>query len=96
MWTRIPSPAHVSYLLESYVVYQNGQRKYCKVSKVFRTNEEAATERFHIDRVDVGTWAFLSWSRAPLSGCSRRMSRCSTKRLNTIFWPRMHRLSGYC
>jgi hypothetical protein len=26
----------VSYLLESYVVYQNGQRKYCKVSKVYR------------------------------------------------------------
>jgi hypothetical protein len=26
----------VSYLLESYVVYQNGQQKYCKVSKVFR------------------------------------------------------------
>jgi hypothetical protein len=25
-----------SYLLESYVVYQSGQRKYCKVSKVFR------------------------------------------------------------
>jgi hypothetical protein len=25
-----------SFLLESYVVYQNGQRKYCKVSKVFR------------------------------------------------------------
>jgi hypothetical protein len=27
----------VSYLLESYVVYQNGQRKYCKVSKVYRS-----------------------------------------------------------
>jgi hypothetical protein len=26
----------VSYLLESYVVYQNGQRTYCKVSKVYR------------------------------------------------------------
>jgi hypothetical protein len=25
-----------AYLLESYVVFQNGQRKYCKVSKVFR------------------------------------------------------------
>jgi len=25
-----------SYLLESYIVYQNGARKYCKVSKVFR------------------------------------------------------------
>jgi Tfp pilus assembly protein PilV len=25
-----------SYLLESYVVYQTGQRKYCKVSKVYR------------------------------------------------------------
>jgi hypothetical protein len=27
----------VSYLLESYVVYQDGQRKYCKVSKVYRS-----------------------------------------------------------
>jgi hypothetical protein len=26
-----------SYLLESYVVYQDGQRKYCKVSKVYRS-----------------------------------------------------------
>jgi hypothetical protein len=27
----------VSYLLESYVVYQDGQRNYCKVSKVYRS-----------------------------------------------------------
>jgi len=27
----------VSYLLESYVVYQNGKQKYCKVSKVYRS-----------------------------------------------------------
>jgi hypothetical protein len=27
----------VSYLLESYVVYQNGQQKYYKVSKVYRS-----------------------------------------------------------
>ena len=27
----------VSYLLESYIVYQEGQRKYCKVSKVYRS-----------------------------------------------------------
>jgi hypothetical protein len=26
-----------SYLLESYIVYQDGQRKYCKVSKVYRS-----------------------------------------------------------
>ena len=31
-----PVTGAYSYLLESYVVYQNGQRKYCKVSKVFR------------------------------------------------------------
>jgi hypothetical protein len=27
----------ISYLLESYVVYQNGPQKYCKVSKVYRS-----------------------------------------------------------
>lgn len=27
----------LSYLLETYVVYTNGQRTYCKVSKVFRS-----------------------------------------------------------
>jgi hypothetical protein len=27
----------VSYLLKSYIVYQDGQRKYCKVSKVYRS-----------------------------------------------------------
>ncbi len=27
----------VSYLLESYVLYQDGLRKYCKVSKVYRS-----------------------------------------------------------
>jgi hypothetical protein len=31
-----PVTGAVSYLLESYVVYQDGQRKYCKVSKVYR------------------------------------------------------------
>jgi hypothetical protein len=31
-----PVTGTVSYLLESYVVYQNGQRQYCKVSKVYR------------------------------------------------------------
>jgi hypothetical protein len=31
-----PVTGAVSYLLESYVVYQSGQRKYCKVSKVYR------------------------------------------------------------
>jgi hypothetical protein len=32
-----PVTSAVSYLLESYVVYQDGQRKYCKVSKVYRS-----------------------------------------------------------
>ena len=32
-----PVTGAVSYLLESYVVYQDGQRKYCKVSKVYRS-----------------------------------------------------------
>lgn len=31
-----PVTGAVSYLLESYVVYQNGKRKYCKISKVYR------------------------------------------------------------
>ena len=31
-----PVTSAVFYLLESYVVYQDGQRKYCKVSKVYR------------------------------------------------------------
>ena len=31
-----PVTGAVSYLLESYVVYNNGQRVYCKVSKVYR------------------------------------------------------------
>jgi hypothetical protein len=31
-----PITGAVSYLLESYVVYQSGQQKYCKVSKVYR------------------------------------------------------------
>jgi hypothetical protein len=30
----------VSYLLESYVVYTNGQLTYCKVSKVYRTGNQ--------------------------------------------------------
>ena len=32
-----PVTGAVSYLLESYIVYQDGQRKYCKVSKVNRS-----------------------------------------------------------
>jgi hypothetical protein len=32
-----PVTGAVSYLLESYVVCQNGQQKYCKVSKVYRS-----------------------------------------------------------
>jgi hypothetical protein len=35
-YTQDPVTLAYSYLLESYVVYQNGQRKYCKVSKVYR------------------------------------------------------------
>jgi hypothetical protein len=34
--TTDPVTGAVSYLLESYVVYQNGQRQYCKLSKVYR------------------------------------------------------------
>jgi hypothetical protein len=32
-----PVTGAVSYLLESYVTYTNGQRNYCKVSKVYRS-----------------------------------------------------------
>jgi hypothetical protein len=32
-----PVTGAVSYLLESYIVYQDGQRKYCKVSKAYRS-----------------------------------------------------------
>jgi hypothetical protein len=32
-----PVTGAVSYLLESYIVYQDGQRTYCKVSKVYRS-----------------------------------------------------------
>jgi hypothetical protein len=32
-----PDTGALSYLLESYVVYQDGPRKYCKVSKVYRS-----------------------------------------------------------
>ena len=32
-----PVTGALSYLLESYVVYKNGQRTYCKVSKVYRS-----------------------------------------------------------
>jgi hypothetical protein len=32
-----PVTGALSYLLESYIVYQDGQRKYCKVSKVYRS-----------------------------------------------------------
>lgn len=31
-----PVTGATAYLLESYVIYQDGQRKYCKVSKVYR------------------------------------------------------------
>ena len=34
--TTDPVTGAVSYLLESYVVYQNGQQKYAKISKVYR------------------------------------------------------------
>ena len=37
VYTLDPVTGALSYLLESYVVYQNGQRKYCKVSKVYRS-----------------------------------------------------------
>jgi hypothetical protein len=36
-YTLDPVTGALSYLLETYVVYTNGQRKYCKVSKVFRS-----------------------------------------------------------
>jgi hypothetical protein len=32
-----PVTGALSYLLESYVVYKNGSRTYCKVSKVYRS-----------------------------------------------------------
>jgi hypothetical protein len=32
-----PDTGALSFLLESYVVYQDGPRKYCKVSKVYRS-----------------------------------------------------------
>ena len=32
-----PVTGAVSYLLESYIVYQEGRRTYCKVSKVYRS-----------------------------------------------------------
>jgi hypothetical protein len=35
--TTDPVTGAVSYLLETYVVYRNGQQTYCKVSKVYRT-----------------------------------------------------------
>jgi hypothetical protein len=34
--TTDPVTGTVSYLLESYVVYQSGQQRYCKISKVYR------------------------------------------------------------
>ena len=37
MGTLDPVTGALSYLLETYVVYTNGQRTYCKVSKVFRS-----------------------------------------------------------
>jgi hypothetical protein len=36
-YTLDPVTGALSYLLETYVVYTNGQRTYCKVSKVFRS-----------------------------------------------------------
>jgi hypothetical protein len=35
--TTDPVTGAVSYLLESYIVYQSGLQKYCKISKVYRT-----------------------------------------------------------
>jgi hypothetical protein len=37
VYTLDPVTGALSYLLETYVVYSNGQRTYCKVSKVFRS-----------------------------------------------------------
>ena len=37
VYTLDPATGALSYLLETYVVYTNGQRTYCKVSKVFRS-----------------------------------------------------------
>jgi hypothetical protein len=37
VYTLDPVTGALSYLLETYVVYTNGQRTYCKVSKVFRS-----------------------------------------------------------
>jgi hypothetical protein len=35
-YSQDPTTLAYSYLLESYVTYQDGQRQYCKVSKVYR------------------------------------------------------------
>jgi hypothetical protein len=37
VYTLDPVTGALSYLLETYVVYTSGQRTYCKVSKVFRS-----------------------------------------------------------
>jgi hypothetical protein len=37
VYTLDPVTGALSYLLETYVVYTNGPRTYCKVSKVFRS-----------------------------------------------------------
>ena len=37
VYTPDPATGALSYLLESYVTYRNGQRIYCKVSKVYRS-----------------------------------------------------------
>jgi hypothetical protein len=37
VYTLDPVTGSLSYLLETYVVYTSGQRTYCKVSKVFRS-----------------------------------------------------------
>jgi hypothetical protein len=37
VYVQDPTTGALSYLLESYVVYRSGQRTYCKVSKVYRS-----------------------------------------------------------
>ena len=37
VYTLDPVTGSLSYLLETYVIYTSGQRTYCKVSKVFRS-----------------------------------------------------------
>jgi len=37
MWSQDPTTLIQTYILESFVVYQDGRRNYCKLSKVVRT-----------------------------------------------------------